>query len=84
MLRSHFGLQRNPFETENLALLAHQQEVFEILKVHAQQGGLCLVLGEPGTGKSILKQALLNHDPQRMITPVVNRTLHGANGLRMV
>lgn len=76
MLRSHFGLQRNPFETENLALLAHQQEVFEILKVHAQQGGLCLVLGEPGTGKSILKQALLNHDPQRMITPVVNRTLH--------
>lgn len=76
MLRSHFGLQRNPFDTENLALLAHQQEVFEILKVHAQQGGLCLVLGEPGTGKSILKQALLNHDPKRMITPVVNRTLH--------
>ena len=76
MLRSHFGLQRNPFATENLALLAHQQEVFEILKVHAQQGGLCLVLGEAGTGKSILKQALLNHDPKRMITPVVNRTLH--------
>jgi type II secretory pathway predicted ATPase ExeA len=25
---------------------------------------------------SILKQALLNHDPKRMITPVVNRTLH--------
>jgi MSHA biogenesis protein MshM len=76
MLRSHFGLQRNPFDTEHLALLAHQQEVFEILKVHAQQGGLCLVLGEPGTGKSILKQALLNQDPKRVITPVVNRTLH--------
>ena len=76
MIRSHFGLQRNPFDTENLTLLAHQQEVFDILRVHAQQGGLCLVLGEPGTGKSILKQALLNHDPKRMITPVVNRTLH--------
>lgn len=76
MIRSHFGLQRNPFDTEPLALLAHQQEVFDILRVHAQQGGLCLVLGEPGTGKSILKQALLNHDPKRMITPVVNRTLH--------
>jgi len=37
---------------------------------------LCLVLGEPGTGKSILKHSLLNHDPKRMITPVVNRTLH--------
>jgi MSHA biogenesis protein MshM len=76
MIRSHFGLQRNPFDTENLSLLAHQQEVFDILRVHAQQGGLCLVLGEPGTGKSVLKQALLQHDPKRMITPVVNRTLH--------
>jgi MSHA biogenesis protein MshM len=76
MIRSHLGLQRNPFDTETLTLLAHQQEIFDILRVHAQQGGLCLVLGEPGTGKSILKQALLNHDPKRLITPVVNRTLH--------
>ena len=76
MIRSHFGLQKNPFDSESPTLLAHQQEVFDILKVHAQQGGLCLVLGEPGTGKSVLKQALLNHDPKRLITPVVNRTLH--------
>jgi len=76
MIRSHFGLQKNPFDGEAPALLAHQQEVFDILKVHAQQGGLCLVLGEPGTGKSVLKQALLGFDPKRVITPVVNRTLH--------
>ena len=76
MIRSHFGLQKNPFDPESLALLAHQQEVFDILRVHAGQGGLCLVLGEPGTGKSVLKQALLAHDPKRMITPAVNRTLH--------
>jgi len=76
MIRSHFGLQRNPFDPESVALLSHQQEIFDILRVHAQQGGLCLVLGEPGTGKSILKQSLLTHDPKRMITPVVNRTLH--------
>ena len=76
MIRSHFGLQRNPFDPESLTLLAHQQETFDILRVHAQQGGLCLVLGEPGTGKSVLKHALLHHDPKRMITPVVNRTLH--------
>jgi len=76
MIRSHFGLQRNPFDRDALALMPHQQEVFDILQVHAQQGGLCLVLGEPGTGKSILKQTLLEHDPKRLITPVVNRTLH--------
>jgi type II secretory pathway predicted ATPase ExeA len=76
MIRSHFGLQRNPFDTESVLLLDHQQQALEILKVHAQQGGLCLVLGEPGTGKSILKEALVNLDPKRIITPVVNRTLH--------
>jgi MSHA biogenesis protein MshM len=76
MIRSHFGLQRQPFDTENLSLLEHQQQVLDILRVHAQQGGLCLVLGEPGTGKSILKQALVHLDPKRMMTPVINRTLH--------
>jgi general secretion pathway protein A len=76
MIRSHFGLQRNPFDIQSITLLAHQQEIFDILRVHAQQGGLCLLLGEPGTGKSVLKQALVNHDPKRVITPVVNRTLH--------
>ncbi len=85
MIRSHFGLQRNPFDHEGTALLAHQQQVFEILKVHAQQGGLCLVLGEPGTGKSVLKQALVDYDPKRVITPVLNRTLHSYhNTLRIL
>lgn len=76
MIRSHFGLSRNLFDSETVTLLPHQQEIFDILRVHAQQGGLCLVLGEPGTGKSVLKHALVSHDPKRMITPVVNRTLH--------
>jgi hypothetical protein len=33
-------------------------------------------LGEPGTGPSIIKRTLCKHDPKRLITPVVNRTLH--------
>jgi len=76
MIRSHFGLSRNPFDHEAVVLLRHQQETFDVLLVHAQQGGLCLVLGEPGTGKSVLKYALVNHDQKRLITPVINRTLH--------
>jgi type II secretory pathway predicted ATPase ExeA len=77
MIRAHFGLQKNPFEHNELPkLLAHQQEVMDILLVHAQQGGLCLILGESGVGKSVLKQAILQLDPKRYVMPVVNRTLH--------
>ncbi len=76
MIRSYFGIDKNPFATEELTLLSHQQEIFDTLKVHSQQGGLCLLLGEPGTGKTVIKEAIKNHDPKRMITPVVNRTLH--------
>jgi DNA transposition AAA+ family ATPase len=43
---------------------------------HCQQGGLCVVVGEPGTGKTVVKQALCHYDPKRLIVPVVNRTLH--------
>ena len=52
MIRSHFGLQRNPFDPESVALLSHQQEVFDILRVHAQQGGLCLVLANPAPARA--------------------------------
>jgi len=76
MIRSYFGLTQNPFSQENLALLPHQQNIFDTLRVHCQQGGLCLVLGEPGTGKTVLKEALKTFDPKRLITPTVSRTLH--------
>lgn len=76
MIRSYFGLESNPFDKEALELLPQQKEIFDTLRVHAQQGGLCLLLGEPGTGKSVIKEALCKYDSKRMITPVVNRTLH--------
>ena len=42
MIRSHFGLELNPFDTaQKTALLPHQQDIFETIKVHCQQGGLC-------------------------------------------
>jgi len=76
MIRSHFGLELNPFDESSPELLPHQKEVFETIKVHAQQGGLCVIMGEPGTGKSVIKQAIINHDKKRMITPAIARTLH--------
>jgi MSHA biogenesis protein MshM len=85
MIRSYFGLQRQPFASESLALLPQQQEIFDTLGVHCQQGGLCLLLGEPGTGKSVIKESLKNHDPKRLIAPTVARTLHSYfNTLRIL
>jgi MSHA biogenesis protein MshM len=76
MIRSYFGLDQNPFSYENIQLLPMQQEIFDTLRVHSQQGGLCVIIGEPGTGKSVIKNALAHHDTKRMVTPVMNRTLH--------
>lgn len=77
MIRTYFGLTKNPFIIdENQTLLDHQQRHFDILKVHTQQGGFCLILGEPGTGKTVLKNAIIRHDPKQWITPVINRSLH--------
>jgi len=76
MIRSFFGLDQNPFSGETHTLLPQQHEVFETLRVHCQQGGLCLVVGEPGTGKTVIKHTLCRHDSKRMLTPVINRTLH--------
>ncbi len=76
MIRSFFGLTRNPFSQEHITLLPHQQGVLDTLRVHCQQGGLCLVLGDPGTGKSVLKEALRSFDPKRLVTPTVSRSLH--------
>jgi MSHA biogenesis protein MshM len=76
MIRTYFGLEKDPFNLRELTLLTHQQEVFDTLLVHARQGGLCIVIGEPGTGKSIIKNALTNHDPKKIITPTIGRTLH--------
>ena len=85
MLRSYFGLSKNPFDLGKISLLAHQQEIFDTLGVHCQQGGFCLLLGHPGTGKSVIKSALFDHDPKRLMIAPVARTLHSySNILRIL
>jgi len=77
MIRAHFGLERQPFSTDSVPLLPQQQEVYETLRVHNQQGGLCLILGIPGTGKTITKEAIQKQaDHKRMLVVTVARTLH--------
>lgn len=77
MIRSFYGIESDPFSTTGCTLLEHQQEVYDTLRVHSQQGGLCLVLGVPGTGKTMIKQAIREQaDHKRMLVVSVARTLH--------
>jgi len=76
MIRSYFGLTHNPFDRREFELLPGQQEILDTLKVHCQQGGLCLVLGVPGTGKSVIKQAVQKLPENQYLVATVARTLH--------
>jgi type II secretory pathway predicted ATPase ExeA len=76
MIRSFFGLSKNPFEIRDIELLPYQREIHDTLKVHCQQGGLCLVLGMPGTGKSVIKQSLQGLPENQYLVAAVARTMH--------
>lgn len=76
MIRAWFGISNDPFSYDNITLLSQQQEIHDTLRVHCQQGGLCLVMGEPGTGKSIIKEAIRQKADKRMVVVSVNRTMH--------
>ena len=76
MIRSYFGLTSTPFCLEHVELLPHQQEIYDTLMVHSRQGGLCLLLGDPGTGKSVIKEALKQQQDKRLVVVTVARTLH--------
>ena len=82
MIRSFYGLTQNPFDQRELELLPQQREIHDTLRVHCQQGGLCLVLGVPGTGKSIIKQSLQRLPENQHLVASVARLLDAvANGL---
>jgi MSHA biogenesis protein MshM len=76
MIRSFYGLTQNPFDRRELDLLPGQQEILDTLTVHCRQGGLCLLLGVPGTGKSVIKQALQRLPENQHVVATVARTLH--------
>lgn len=76
MIQSYFGISKIPFASDCIELLPHQREAQENLKVHSSQGGLCLVMGMPGTGKTILKQNIVAKADKTMLVATVSRTLH--------
>ena len=76
MIRSYFGLTQDPFALRDIELLSPQQEIHDTLRVHSQQGGLCLVVGHPGTGKSVIKESLRQLPEKDYLIATIARTLH--------
>ncbi len=76
MIRSYFGISKVPFDMEKCDLLPHQEDIYEILRVHSSQGGLCLVMGLPGTGKTELKRAIKERSDKTTLVVSISRTLH--------
>jgi MSHA biogenesis protein MshM len=76
MIRSFYGISENPFSNRHIKLLSQQQEIIDTLRVHCQQGGLCLIVGNPGTGKSVIKESIEQNADKRQLVASVGRTLH--------
>lgn len=77
MIKSIFGITKEPFNRCELSLLPQQKEIADIIKIHAQQGGFSVITGEPGVGKSVLREHIELLDNERDITVVsCSRTMH--------
>lgn len=79
MINAYFGTSKPPFATDTeLAneLLPHQKNVFLRVKEQSFMGGLTLIIGEPGTGKTIFKQALVQLPQKQWHVFVLNRAVH--------
>jgi len=77
MIKATFGITHEPFHRKDPKLLPQQQAIFEIIKIHAGHGGFSVVVGEPGLGKSVLREhieALANE--RNTIVASFSRTLH--------
>jgi MSHA biogenesis protein MshM len=77
MIKSIMGITKEPFNRSDLTLLPQQKAIIDILKIHAQQGGFSVIVGEPGVGKSVLREHIESLSNERDVTVVsCSRTLH--------
>lgn len=77
MIKSIWGITQEPFKRDKLLLLPQQKQIFDIIKIHAQQGGFSVIIGEPGVGKTILREHIESLNNERECTVVsCSRTLH--------
>ena len=77
MIKSTFGLTKEPFYRSEVTLLPQQAEAMQMIKIHAQHGGFSVIVGNPGVGKSILREHLENLGKERDAVVVsFTQTMH--------
>ena len=77
MINAIWGITQEPFKRDKLMLLPQQKNLFDIIKIHAQQGGFSVIIGGPGVGKSVLREHIESLDKNRECTVAsCSRTLH--------
>lgn len=77
MINAIWGISQLPFQKDSKHLLPQQQSIVDIIQIHAQQGGFSVILGEPGVGKTCIREYLQQLGNSRE-TCIVNcsRTMH--------
>lgn len=77
MINAIWGITHEPFKRDKLTLLSQQKQIMDIIKIHAQQGGFSVIIGEPGVGKTVLREHIEQLNKERESTVVsCSRTLH--------
>lgn len=56
MIKSLFGITQEPFFRHQHTLITQQNAIMDIVKIHAQHGGFSVIIGNPGVGKSVLRE----------------------------
>ncbi len=77
MIKSIFATTKEPFNRQDLAPMAQQKHIIDIIKIHAGQGGFSVIIGEPGVGKSVLREHIEQWNNDRDVTFIsISRTMH--------
>jgi type II secretory pathway predicted ATPase ExeA len=82
MINAYFGTSITPFEVDSNyqeALLDHQRKCFHRIKDQSFMRGLTVLIGEPGTGKSVFKQALFELNQKQWHIIAINRSIFSWN-----
>ena len=77
MIKSNFGISKEPFTHDCQALLPQQEKAIEIIRAHSLHGGSTVITGEPGVGKTVLRQHIEGFSKtENTLSTSFSRTMH--------